>query len=78
MALVPGQIANQLFAFMQEQNSSKIEDPVAAQHEFCRKMEEMIYQAILNATYQVLPGTAIIATTTGPASNAAPITVVVA
>lgn len=77
MALIPGKIANELYMFIQQQNATPQSDTVRSQQEFCKKIEDMIYQSIRDATYQVLSGTAVIAGPTGPLVNPAPITVVV-
>lgn len=71
--LIQRAFANKLKAFILKVNKTKQEDIDKAIDAFCKEQEEDVYEAIRSLTITIPPGSIIVATSTGPATNPAPI-----
>ncbi len=73
MPLIPGAISNKLKTFILELNAEEQKDKNVAIDRFCQEIESDIYKAIRSTTIVFPPGSIIVLTGTGPATNPQPI-----
>jgi hypothetical protein len=71
--LIKGVISSSLISFLQGIKTVPQSDADAAIQQYAEELESLIYQAIKNADIIIPQGAVVIATSTGPAINPAPI-----
>lgn len=73
MALIPGQLANEMKSFISAANKMKQEDADKAIQSFCNSIEKAVFEAIKSITITILPGFIQVVTPSGPGNNPASI-----